>query len=344
MDVEWTKKIVDLLQGLNILGAASTDSISYSFDCLFSLASNGSKAIWRLLFSLFVPLIVISLLSLHWGYKSMTKHGGNLGYFFRRLTLTVITVTYAAYFDLTQVAMRTFSCVAVHASVDHFSNVVTRYWIGDTSIECYKNTHIILICISLVVVALVTIGFPMFSSFSLNQHKSEVRDTSSWTHDTLGFLGGPFKQGFIYWECVTMTKKAILSIIIVFSYSLEVQSQGLLILLVLVFFLYIHFLCYPYDKEYHTLNYYESGSLLVSCVTYTLIQFFNVEKFSQVARSIVSLSIIAINVGFVCLMAYKIIKDLVQLLRALLRSQSIHIPKNMNVISLIRVYSSKRRS
>lgn len=335
---------MDMLKGLNVLGAATTDSISYSFDCVFSSASNATKAVWRLLFSLFVPLIVISLLSLHWGYRSMRKHGRDRAYFLRRLTLTVVTVAYATYFDLTRVAMRTFSCVVVHTNSDPFSTTTTRYWVGDTSIECYENAHIVLVCISLVIVVLVTIGFPMFSSFTLNQHKSEVRHTSTWTHDTLGFLGRPFKQRFIYWECVTMIKKAILSIIIVFSYSLEVRAQGLLILLVLVFSLYIHFTSYPYDEEFYSLNYYESGSLLVSCITYTLVQFFSIERISQVARSIISLSIIAINVGFVCLMVYKIIKDILRLLRALLRSQNIHVPKTMNSFSLLRVYYKNRRS
>eukprot|EP00210_Caulerpa_lentillifera_P004009 g3824.t1 len=344
MDVKWTKKILVMLKGLNVLGAAIIGSVTFSIDCLISSSSNATKAIWRLLFSLFVPNIVILLLALHWGYRCFTKHGRNHLYFSKRLLLTVVTVTYITYFDLTQVAIRVFSCVGVHVNMNPFSNAITRYWIGDTSIKCYENTHIILMGIALVILVLVSICFPILCSITLSQKKDEVRDTTSWTYETLGFLGGLFKKNFIYWECITMIKKALLSIIIVFSYSLGNQIQGLLILLVLVLFLYFHFLCYPYAKEYHTLNYYESGSLLVSCVTYTLVQFFNVERCSEVTRSIVSLVLIAINGGFICIMAFKIIREATNLVRAFLNSKNIRIPEKANIVTLLKVYFTIKRS
>eukprot|EP00210_Caulerpa_lentillifera_P004003 g3819.t1 len=344
MDVEWTKKILGMLEGLNVLGAAIIGSVSYSIDCLISSSSNATRAIWKLLFNLFVPNIVILLLALHWGYRWFTKHKGNRLYFSKRLLLTVVTVTYITYFDLTQVAIRVFSCVGAHVDANPFSNVITRYWIGDTSIECYENTHIILMGIALVILVLVSICFPVLCSITLSQKRDEVVNTTSWTHETLGFLGGPFKKNFIYWECITMIKKALLSIIIVFSYSLGNQIQGLLILLVLVLFLYFHTLCYPYTKEYHTLNYYESGSLLVSCVTYTLVQLFNVEKCSEVTRSIVSLLLVAINGGFLCLMSFKTVREATHLIRAVLQSKNIQIPEKANIIRLLRLYSKVKRS
>eukprot|EP00210_Caulerpa_lentillifera_P004022 g3837.t1 len=343
MDVKWTSKILGMLEGLNVLGAATTESVSYSIDCLISSASNATKAVWRLLFSLFVPNIVVLLLALHWGYRCLAKHGGDHLYFSKRLLLTIVTVTYITYFDLTQVAIRAFSCVGVHVNMNPFSNAITRYWIGDTSIECYENTHIILMCIALVILVLVSICFPILCSISLSQKSDEIEDTTSWTYETLGFLGGPFKKAYVYWECITMIKKALLSIIIVFSYSLGNQIQGLLILIILVLFLYFHTLCYPYAKEYHTLNYYESGSLLVSCVTYTLVQFFNVERCSKVTRSIVSLLLIAINGGFVCIMAFKIIREVTNLVRSFLHSKNIHIPERANIVTLVRIYSKVKR-
>eukprot|EP00210_Caulerpa_lentillifera_P004033 g3848.t1 len=343
MDVEWTSKILGMLEGLNLLGAATSDSVSYSIDCLISSASNATKAIWRLLFSLFVPNIVVLLLALHWAYRCYTKYGRDKLYFSKRLLLTIVTVVYITYFDLTQVAIRVFSCVGVHVNMNPFSNAITRYWIEDTSIKCYENTHIILMCIALVVLILVSICFPILCSISLSHKSDEIEDTTSWTYETLGFLGGPFKKAYVYWECITMIKKALLSIIIVFSYSLGNQIQGLLILIVLVLFLYFHTLCRPYAEEYHTLNYYESGSLLVSCVTYTLVQFFNVERCSEVIRGIVSLLLIAINGGFVCIMAFKIIREATNLVRSFLQSKNIRIPEKANIVTLVRVYSRVKR-
>eukprot|EP00210_Caulerpa_lentillifera_P004023 g3838.t1 len=344
MDVEWTKKILGMLEGLNILGATIIGSVSYSIDCLISSSSNATKAIWKLLFSLFVPNIVILLLALHWVYRCFTRHGRNLLYFSKRLLLTVVTVTYITYFDLTQVAVGVFSCVGVHNNESHTSHAITRYWIGDTSIKCYENTHLVLIGIALAILVLVSICFPVLCSITLSQKSDEIEDKTSWTYETLGFLGGPFKKTYVYWECITMIKKALLSIIIVFSYSLGNQIQGLLILLVLVLFLYLHFLCYPYANEYHTLNYYESGSLLISCVTYTLVQFFNVERCSKIVRGMVSLLLIALNGGFLCLMAFKIVKEATQLIRAFLNSKNIRIPEKANIVTLLRVYSKVKRS
>eukprot|EP00210_Caulerpa_lentillifera_P004019 g3834.t1 len=344
MDVEWTKKILCMLEGLNVLGATIIGSVSYSIDCLISSSSNATRAIWRLLFSLFVPNIVILLLALHWGYRCFTKHGGDHLYFSKRLLLTVVTVTYITYFDLTQIAIKVFSCVGVHVSNDPFSTTIARFWIGDTSIECYKNTHLFLIGIALVILVLVSICFPVLCSITLSQKADEFRDTTSWTYEILGFLGGPFKRSFIYWECITMIKKALLSIIIVFSYSLGNQIQGLLILIVLVLFLYFHTLCFPYDKKYHTLNYYESGSLLVSCVTYALVQFFNVEKCSKIVRSMVSLLLLIINGGFLCLMAIKLVREATHLIRAFLSSKNIQIPEKANIVRLLRIYSKVKRS
>jgi len=308
------KRFLGVLEGLNVFGTSTIDPVSYSFDCLLLSSFNDDRAIWRLLFSLSVPLIVVSLLSFHWGYRSVTRHGGDRVYTLRRLALTVITVTYATYFDLTQVAMRTFNCIVVHTHVDPFSNATTRYWLGDTSIECFKHTHIVLIYIALAVLSLITVCFPITCFHTLNKHRSEVSNTRSWTYDTLGFLGAPFKEHFIYWECVTMIKKAMLSIVLVFSHSLGIRVQGLIVLLVLILFLYIHLICFPYDEAYHTLNYYESGSLLTSCVTYTMVQFFS-EESSQIVQAIASIALTAVNVSFVGLMVFKIIRDLFQLQR-----------------------------
>eukprot|EP00210_Caulerpa_lentillifera_P003860 g3687.t1 len=319
MDIKWTSAILKLLNKLQTLGAASVESISVPIDCIVSSKSNAARIIWRTFFSVLTPILVIALLSLYWGVRYIYLHREERLYFIKRLILTIVTVTYITYFDLTQVAVRVFDCVSIHNNVDFNSNSTTRVWIVDTSIECYKGTHGVLIGIALGLLIFVSIGFPLFCSLILFLKRAEVYTLRSWAHETLSFLCGPFKEKFLYWECITMIKKALLSIAIVFSYSLGHQIQGLLILIILVLFLYIHFICYPYKEEFDILNYYESGSLLVCCLTYALVQFFNAERCSEFDRTMVSLAIFVVVGGFLCLVAYKIIRDLVNLLKAFLR-------------------------
>lgn len=338
VDVKSPDEMRDVLKRFQAFSDMTITSISHPIDCLLSSTSRATRVIWRTLCSLFFPTILIAILATFWGYRSVLIHGSDRSYFLRRFLLTVITTIYIVYFDLTQISFKVFNCVEVHNNVYPFAKSSTRVWTTDTLIECYNGPHNVLTGIALVVMIFISFGFPLFCFIGLSTRRNERTTSNTWAHNAFNFLCGPYKQKFIYWECVIMFKKAILSIIIAFSYSMDNQSQGLLLLIVLVFFLYTHVLCYPYDKRYHSLNYYESGSLLVSCVTYTLFQFFSGEQYSKVARSIVSISTIAINVGFVCLMLLKMLRQFVLLLRALLRYQHTNTPVDMNLFFLMRVH------
>lgn len=253
----------------------------------------------------------------------------------------MITVTYVTYFDVTQVAVRVFNHVSVPDSIDPFSTSFTRYWIGDTSIECYKSTHIILICISLVILTTISIGFPFACSIALLRNKNEVNVSNSRAHEVLGLLCGPFKDRFVYWECITMIKKAMLSLIIVFSYSLGNQMQGLLIIVVLVFFLALHSTCYPFKEEFNMLNYYEIGSLTTSCITYTLVELFNVERLSETERGLVSVGVIILNGGYVMLMVLSMARNFVAFAKATLKSYYIiDINDEISWFKTIKIYIS----
>eukprot|EP00210_Caulerpa_lentillifera_P003972 g3791.t1 len=344
MDIKWTTLALAALQKLQIFGAATINRISSPLDCILSSTSHTTRTIWRVLLSLLVPSIAAAILVTYWAYRTIAIHERDGLYFIKRFLLTVITITYITYFDLTRVAISVFNCVAVYDDPNFDSKLTTSTWIIDTSVECYKSSHFALLIIAIVVLILVSLGFPLFCSFALFIKRDAVNTPRSWAHEILGFLCGPFKERFIYWECITMIKKASLSIVIVFSYSLGNQGQGLLTLLVLVLFLYIHLVCFPYNEEYHTLNYYESGSLLVSCITYTLVQFLNIETCSELSRGIISASLIALNSCFVCIMLYKILKELFSLLRAILESRGILVSENMNIFSFLKFYYQNRRS
>lgn len=328
-----------LLETLQVVGSATINSVSRPIGCLFTFTSNATRAITRLLFSLFVPIVVIAILSFYWvRASSRLQQKEKMKYLVKRFLLTVLTVTYIIYFDLTQVAVNTFNCVVVDDSADPFSNSTTRYWIGDTSIECYNNAHSMLIGVAVVILAFVSFAFPLFCSFALVRQRDEVMQSNSWAHETLGLLCGPFKARFVYWECVTMIKKALLSIVLVFSYSLGNQAQGLLLTLVLMVFFCIHSVCYPFEERFNELNYYEIGSLLTSCATYTLVQFFNVGTCSKPARAIVSVVLMLLNGGFIGVLVFISVRNVIHLLKASLASENIEVSNDMNWFSVVRLY------
>jgi len=344
MNVKWTKNALQLFKALNLIGFAAINSITRPIDCIVGLSSIVAKAIWRYLFGLFVPMIVIALLSVYWGYRSIKMNRRDRFYFLRRFLLTSITVTYITYFDLTQLAVKAFNCIKVYDNIDPFSKSFTRHWIEDTSIECYKDTHVVLIGIAIVLLILVSSCFPLFCSLALYSKRNDVERSNSRAHETLGLLCGPFKTKFIYWECITMMKKALLSIVVVFSYTLGNGPQGLLISLILTFFLTLQAICFPFKDEFKSLNYYEIGSLLTSCVTYTIVQFFNVDTLSELARTLASISLIVLNGGFVLFMAFLIVMNLTSLAKAVLLSNNVEIWDGIGWFSILILYLKNRGS
>lgn len=329
---------------LSLLGAATIKSVSRPIDCILPSSSIKARVILRYLLSFLAPVIVIAILSIYWGYRLLMKHRSERLYFLRRLVLVVITVIYITYFDITQMAVSVFNCVNVHDGGDYNFPTSTRYWIVDTSIKCYKSTHFVLVGFSIGALIIVSICFPLACSWALLRTRNEVQVNNSRTRETLGLLYGPFKQGFVFWECVTMLKKALLSVMIVSSYSSGDQVQGLLISLVLVFFLSLHATCWPFERKFNSLNYYESGSLLTSCTTYILVQFFNVETLSGSARTVISIALIVLNGGFVLVMAFVIVQNFVQLARAILLSNNVQVTDNTSWSSIGKLYFDNRKS
>jgi len=337
--VNWTDDTMDTLEGMQTAGAATINAVSPPIDCLISTDSHLMRSVLRVVFSLLVPCSVILMFALYWSFRAVYKYRNDRSYFPRRLLLTVVSVVYTVYFDLTQLAVKVFNCVSILDDEDSFNTSKNRYWIANTSIRCYDSkAHVFLMGIALGVLLTVTLSFPFFCAWSLFRHRRDVTATKTWAHDTMGFLCGPFKRKFVYWECVIMIKKALLSIIIVYSYSLGTQPQGLLTILVLIFFLYIHLVSYPFAEEYYSLNYYEAGSLMVSGVIYTLIQFLNVENSTESTRNIVSISLISIGAVYVFAMVFTILRGLIRLLKKILVSRRIIVSDDMSWFEIIKLY------
>jgi len=166
----------------------------------------------------------------------------------------------------------------------------------------------------------VSLSFPMISAIYLYRNKVQPGQTNGWTYETMGFLYKAFKGKYVFWESIVMFRKACLSIIVVFSYPLGGQSQGLLASGVLMFCLYLQQTCSPYRKEFHNLNYFESGSLMVSCLTFILGEFFTNEKCSDSAKTLVEITIITLNTTFFTFLFVVFIRSGMNHIREVLKS------------------------
>eukprot|EP00210_Caulerpa_lentillifera_P003962 g3781.t1 len=249
VNVQWTNGVLSLFESSEYLGVLATAAISKPVDCLISSKSALFRAIWRMLVSLFVPGIVIGILFSVW-YIASRRNSNGWEYFVKRCALSVISVFYISYLGLTKMAVRAFYCIDVYDSVDYLESSKHKVWANDTSIRCYGKDHFGIISIAIFVLIVVTFCFPLVSSIVFIKGKESLECRDSWIFETAGFLFRAFKQRLAFWESVVMFRKACLSVIVVFSYPLGGDFQGVLASMLLLLSLHIHLTLRPYRKEF----------------------------------------------------------------------------------------------
>jgi len=343
LNVEWTEGILTMFEATEYVGALSSDALSRPIDCLISSDSSSVRSIWRTSLNLFVPVLVLGIFVVMWGIITY-REKKNMSYFWKRVMLSVMALTYIAYLGLTKLCVRVFYCVDIYDSSEDSPDSRTSYWAVDTSIKCYEKDHIGLMVISIFVLLLVSLSFPLISAIYLFQNKVQPGQTDRWTHETMGFLYRAFKEKYVFWESLVMFRKACLSLTVVFSYSLGGQSQGLLALGVLLLCLYLQQTCFPYREEFHKLNYYESGSLLVSCFTFILGQFFSIEQCTDAAKTFVEVLIITLNTTFFTFLLVVLFKNGMNHVRAMLKFKDFPIDDNTSWWRLLKLFIKSKKS
>lgn len=341
ISAQWTERVLTMFEASEYLGALTTAAISRPVDCIVSGSSAAVKSIWRTLVSLFVPGIVMSIFAAIWGFITF-KESKAPSYFWKRLILTVVAVTYISYLGLTKLAVRMFYCVDVSENV--FSDSRTKYLALDTAIKCYEKGHFSLVVIAVLILVLVSLLFPLTIAFILSRNNVQQLHVDGWTHETVGFLFRGFKEQFMFWESLIMFRKACLSVIVVFSYPLGGQAQGHLALVLLLFCLYLQQVCSPYRKEFHALNYFESGSLLVSCLTFILGQFFTNERCSESTKTLVEITIILANTAFFTFLLVAFVRSGMNHMRVVLRFEGLLDDDNAPWWIVLKIFIKSRMS
>ena len=243
-----------------------------------------------------LPLGAICVFSIIW-LAIKVKRGEAWSYLLKKIVLTAIAVLYISYISLSKTLVSILDCVEVHDSVDFEIDSTSDYWATDTKIECYKGPHALLAFMlgwpSLIVFSF---GFPLITA-CLIVKKVDEDYKSGWIYETCGFLYRSYKKSFVFWESVIMLKKAILAVIVVFSYPLGVNLQHVLLVLLFTFALYLQMTCCPYRSEFDGLNKMESLSILVSAITFGSSMFFGDEHVSSSVRVLITVGIASCNIA-----------------------------------------------
>jgi len=341
INVQWTEEILTMFEAAEYVGALTTAALSRPIDCILGTSSSTIRSIWRTLVGVFVPGTVMGVFAIIWGWIAIYRREG-IAFFWKRTMLSIMAVTYISYVGLTKLAVRVFYCIDIYDSEDFASSSTTIRWAIDTSIRCYGKDHSGLVVIGFVVLSIVSLFFPMVSVFVIVRNRSQNAHRQGWMFETMGFLYRAFKERFMFWESIAMLRKACLSIIVVFSYPLGSLSQGLLAQIVLVLSLCLHLKCIPYSEEFHRLNTYEFGSLLVSCFTFLLGQFFNDEKRKGFTRSVVAFLIVSMNVLFFLFLVLVLILSGLDCIRLTLRSEGLPVEDSTPTWKVIKLYVASR--
>jgi len=318
------------------VGALTTVAIFRPIDCLFPSSSAVVRSVWRTVFGLLVPGIVVGIFIAYWALTRKWKKKP-MSFFWKRSILSLMAVVYISYLGLTKLAVRSFYCVEVFDSEKYINATGTSYWAVDTAIKCYGKEHSALMTIGVIVLTLVTLAFPLVSAFIITRHKDQQEVPESWTNETMGFLYRAFTDNLRYWESIVMLRKACLSVIVVYSYPLGGQLQALLAVLLLMFSLCLQTICKPYRREFNTLNHYESTSLFVSCVTLTLGLVMDSDRCSSFVKVSLAFIVVFINIVTSLVLLLACLSSCLVHMRAVLEDEGIQLPSNLRWWSVLKI-------
>ena len=250
------------------MGTAASVGASLFLDCLLAGGSGAPRTVKRQIIVALLSELVALVISVFFLLREL-KGDKEWNRLLRRVILAHIVVGYNSYLSLVKIAVDAFNCVDVHDGI-RLEDVETthRYWIADTSVECFRSSHLTFTLAVSIPLLLFAILFPLLLAVLLESARRQDTLSSKWTQETMGFLFIVFEENYVYWDCLILLRKAILSVIIVFAYRLGGNLQGLLVMAVLVIALVLQMYLNPFSQDLGNLNVLESVSLLVSFFTF----------------------------------------------------------------------------
>eukprot|EP00210_Caulerpa_lentillifera_P007459 g7129.t1 len=302
INVEWTRYMLIVFNISAFVGDASTALVTRASQCLPWWRDTKYATYLGLVSGLLIPIFVILCMVAFFAFQTYKSSKG-MYYFVKRSVFATLAICYFSYLNITRVAVMFFYCVGVYTNENFSSHKETYYLAFDTSIQCSASYHKKFMVFGRILFALFSVGFPLISAAVLVLfRKDSGRDDPQWMSDILGFLYRAYKRKFVYWESIVMLRKALLSVITIFSYHLGGHTQSLLAFYILSACLFLQAICRPYRHEFESLNTHESLSLLISSTTFTLALFFTKNETDQSFKLFLNLSLLFAIVGFLLFM------------------------------------------
>ena len=296
----------------------------------------------RSVVNVMVPMLVTALYFIIWAI-ALVRLKETADYLIKRCVLSFMVVAYLSYITLTKTVVNVLSCVDVHDSMDLGDDSTTAYWAMDTSLECYEGSHAALAAlVGWPTLFIFSLGFPVTVAFVLLNERNKHDMKREWLFESMGFMYRAYSGKYVFWESVIMLRKAVLAVIVVFSYSLGGNLQGLLGVCVLVLALYFQIVCGPFSSEFKDLNNYEGLSLLVSAMTFQSGLLFNDERTSDVARTLITVLIVTVNVGIFLFFLAMFWKTSAEYLKTLMDAEGTAYNPDKGPLYIIKTYASSR--
>ena len=259
-------------------------------------------------------------------------------YMLKQCVLSALVVCYISYISITKTLVNILNCVEVHDSTLVGIDDTAVYWTVDTSVECYEGSHAALaFLLAWPFLFIFTLGFPLAIAYLIGKNVTEdYKD--GWIYAVAGFVYRSYSKKYIFWESVIMSRKAILAVVVVFSYELGANIQAVLASFVFIVALYLQTTCRPYRKEFDCLNDLESASILLSSLTFVSSIFFSDGRVSHGVRLFMSVFLSSANVFFFLYLLALLVRFAAMYLRSVLVREGVHSSPVEGTFRILRAY------
>ena len=232
-------------------------------------------------------LVFFILCSTLTSFYMRRKSWAGLFHFWR---LSAVSILYISYIDVTRNLLKILDCTQLDEArqePEQIGIALSRYWVQDPEIECYKGVHsAVLVTLLVPGLCLVTIGMPLWLLRIAFWIQKRSLDYPSC--DPYAFLHQSYHDNFKFWEAVIMLRKALLAAVTVFSVYLEGHLQAILAMAILVIAAFAQLLARPFIMDGPALNTMETLSLACSILAFLVGLLFNDPNTPKLGRSIAS--------------------------------------------------------
>ncbi len=332
------------LLSTDFLSGATTESVVLAIDCWFGNDHDPPRSVIRSVVYLVVPVGILMFYIVLWAFVTR-RLNENTWYFAKRGLLSFLAVSYMSYISVTKTAVNILNCIDIQDSTQVDFDHTTSRWAMDTSLTCYKDSHAVLAAvIGWPVVVGVSFGMPIILCYVLIKQRSMDPSHNPWLFEATGFLCRAYKDNFVYWESIVMLRKSVLAILVVFSYPLGTNIQGILAVCMLMLAAYTHVSCQPFKEGFSKLNTYETASLFITQLTFASGLFFNDDRTSDPVRVLLTVLLSITICSFFLFLIYKLLESADVYLRAVIEDEGIADAQDWSMIRVLKAFVSMRVS